>query len=746
MFKTPSILSNSRMTESQANTPALFKKVKRNQQVFDYQSSYVERQRIRRQKRRLLLLLLLIVSALLTVIFSSKLWAQSVTQTALERADSLVYPPTFIFTGAENTQLSAQAIDTQVDIKVSGLIAHTTVKQVFVNNEDVPLNGRYQFPLPDNAAVNYLRIALGERVIDGKIMEKQQARKVFEQAKITGKKASLVEQQRPNLFTNDIANIPAGERIVITIKYVQQLSFRDGEFALNFPLAITPRYFPHDHQLTKGDEKLALSEPEIQAMLASKTSPKASISVLIDAGIPLQEVSSNSHKIVVQPLDTQQSNYLVGLDNSVRQRYKSFNLTWRPKPSDAPQVAMFEQALAGENFGVMMIMPPSQEINTKLARDVTFIIDTSGSMQGSSMAQAKASLVFALTTLAPQDSFNIIAFDSSADMLFQTTKLATATRLAAAKHFIASLTADGGTEMYKPLNQALLMPQSTEQDLSAIRQIIFITDGAVGNEQELLQLVNNNRHQQRLFTVGIGSAPNGYFMKKAAQFGRGSYTFIDNTADVAKKMRVLLTKISQPVATDLALNISHYQNSDIELYPETLPDLYHSEPVMVAYRTRQPLSTVELTGQFDQKPWSREISMVSNKYRQQQTGINTVWARAKVADLLDGLVLGNDKQKVRQQVLATALAHQILSPYTSFIAVERVEIKDEPTSLDDHASLQANNRPVKKQLLTMPNTALGWQLQTLIALLILVISLLAKRCLNSVQKKQLYSKKFAVNE
>jgi Ca-activated chloride channel family protein len=290
-----------------------------------------------------------------------------------------------------------------------------------------------------------------------------------------------------------------------------------------------------------------------------------------------------------------------------------------------------------------------------------------------------------------------------------------------AQQFINHLQADGGTEMYRPLSQALVMAKNSQQSSQAIRQVVFITDGAVANEFELMQLLDGAQRDFRLFTVGIGAAPNGYFMKKAAQFGRGSYVFIQNNNDVQASMSALMTKISQPAVSNIELMFDNKIHQQVDVYPKKITDLYLGEPMQVAIKSKFPVTSVQLTGDTASQPWYQQLIIDDS---QKSQGISTVWARSKIEDLLDGLVMGADKEQVKHQVITTSIAHQIISPYTSFIAVEK---QPEPSL---QTAAQKSNMLAKAHenlIVAMPKTALGWHQQFILGLLLMLIAPLTLR-------------------
>lgn len=694
----------------------------------------------------------------------------------------LIHSPQLLFNHPNPALRAALPVDIEANIEVNGLIAHAEIKQIFINPHGLNLDGKYQFPLPENAAVKHLEVKVGDKLIIGEIMEKQAAKKVFEQAKRSGRKASLVEQQRPNLFSNKIANIPPQSTVVVTLKFVMPIEYAANHFSLRLPIAMTARYQPQKNQSNEFNAKLQAkvtsryknnrfvmpAERQSSAYLTSAflypeeqmtAKGRARVTIALNAGAPVANISSPSHQIKVNLATSanENENYLVALserqgdhlsnkqgdrqqdnrNNNLSSNTndssknlsasmpanKSFELNWQIQAIDQPRVSSFTEQINNEYFTLLTFFPPQAEKKPTLARDIIFIIDTSGSMQGHSMIQAKASLHQAMTTLTDKDSFNIIAFDDDAELLFSHTQMATYEKLQEALFFIESLSADGGTEMYRPLSQALVMKTNQHQTTKAIRQIVFVTDGAVTNEFELMKLLDGARGDYRLYTVGIGAAPNGYFMKKAAQFGRGSYVFIQNTQQVQSKMAELMLKISQPAVSNIQLMFDHQIHPHLEIFPANIPDLYYGDPIQIAVKSQLPLTSVQLEGLTADDTWYHQLIIDNN---QSSTGISTLWARRKIEELVDSLVIGADKEQVKQAVIATSLAHQILSPYTSFIATEKEIVE----SYDKN--LLAKHKPAATQrqaelMVAMPQTALGWQQQMLLALVLIIFSLMLIR-------------------
>ncbi|TWX57728.1 marine proteobacterial sortase target protein [Colwellia hornerae] len=709
---------------------------RKNRQFIDYQDSYYYRQQYKKRRNKWLKLSLLVFLILLSCLAFVR-FAQSSEMALPDNTtnnNTLIKGPQLLFDHPNPARQANFPIDIQTNVEINGLIAYVEIKQTFVNPHAIALEGTYQFPLPEDAAIKRLMIKVGDNEIVGEIMAKSTAKVLYQQAKSQGKKASLLVQQQPNLFINKIANIPPQASVIVTLTFMMPVSFSQGKFDLRLPLAMTKRYqaklsqpLSENPQVAKTaeltEQRTAYSANKLRAQLHTSTiqapshltsiaNSQSSINITLNSGIAITAISSASHKIVMRALNADQNAYFITLNQSEVVTNKSFVLSWQLLASEQAKISSFTEQVSDEYYTLLTFFPPKTDLAQVIARDIIFIIDTSGSMQGSAMEQAKASLLLAILQLNDKDSFNIIAFNDTTELLFAGTKVAASHNIKKAQQFINHLTADGGTEMYRPLSNALMMKKSAAQIAQAIRQIVFITDGAVANEFELMQLLENARGDFRLYTVGIGAAPNGYFMKKAAQFGRGRYVFIQSQNDVQQKMSDFMTKISQPAITNIDLIIDSQVHQHLEVYPKSIPDLYFDEPLQIAIKSQFPITSLQLTGNTVTAPWYQELIIDSE---QSSTGISSLWARRKIESLLDSLVSGADQAKVKFQVMTTSLKHQIISPYTSFIALEKQQ-KD-GLLLAKNSVFQAH----ESLMVAMPKTALGWKLQFLLGMALLLL-------------------------
>ncbi len=566
--------------------------------------------------------------------------------------------------------LAAPVVNTDVRINVSGILARVRVIQTFRNPTRNWLEGVYVFPLPDESAVDTLRMHIGERIIEGVIKEKEKARRTYARAKREGRKATLVEQERSNMFTNSVANIGPGEVVKVEIEYQHVVSYQDGKFSLRFPMVVAPRYIP-GKPLNRQADGGGWAFDTTRVNDASRITPPVitsdyvpvnpiTMNIVLDAGITLASVDSSYHEVSVSQSS---GKYHITFNNREYAK-RDFELVWVPDIRSQPQAALFSQRLNGEDYALLMVMPPNRDTGytTHMPREVTYIIDTSGSMAGSSIRQAKSALHLALQRLRDNDLFNIIEFNTETHSLYHRPMPVTAATLAEARAYVHRLNAGGGTEI-RPALEAALRP-SNQRGLQRLRQVVFITDGSVGNEAELFGYIKDNIRDQRLFTVGIGSAPNSHFMKRAAAFGRGSYTYIGKVTEVSDKMASLFNRIDNPVLTDIDID---WQSRSVVQWPGRVIDLYQGEPVIVTAKLPALGKHIVVNGNHAGKPW--QIS-VPTTISDSKDGISKLWARNHISELMDRLYQGADRNMIKEKVIKVALQHHLVSKFTSLVAVD----------------------------------------------------------------------------
>ncbi len=582
-------------------------------------------------------------------------------------------------------------IDIAVEIEVTGVMARGSLTQTFSNTTDEVIEAVYLFPLPERAAVDTMEMRIGDRRIVAVVQEKAEAKQTYETAKREGKKASLVDQRRPNLFSTSLANINPGEIVEVVIEYVQEVAYENGEFALAFPLTYTPRYQPAPgvrrematgrreietvrRQMETGRRGAEDQEPGSPAASASAgcfipadspLAPRARIAVAIRAGMPLDAVHSPSHAIRVEEDD---GTWRVAPDAETVAADRDFVLRWRLERGAEPEGTVFIEEREEERYALLMLVPPTTESEAGWGLPTTtlFIVDVSSSMDGPSIRQARRALRAALDALRPGDSFNLLRFNDQNEAFSDRFEAANGPAMDEARIWVDRLRASGGTSIAPAVIRGLGM--MADADPWPAQRVILITDGAVGNEEEVFRRVSADLGQARFHVIGIGSAPNRFLMRRLAAFGRGSCDFITSLDEVAGRMTAFLGRIDRPVMTDLALDWEG--EPPLEVYPQRLPDLYAGEPLYVSLRLRPNggAARAVVQGRLADRTIRTRLAVAPDAPR--GSGVATRWARARVRSALDRLYRGADAALVRSEVIEVARVFNLITRYTSLVAVE----------------------------------------------------------------------------
>jgi Ca-activated chloride channel family protein len=561
----------------------------------------------------------------------------------------------------DGESFTAPIVGTSVAVRVTGIVARARVTQIFLNPTANWVEGIYVFPLPEGAVVDALRMTIGDRVLSGVVREKRQAAAVYQQARDLGHRASLVELARPGVFTTSVANLGPGEKVEITVELQQVVQYGQGRFGLRFPMVVPPRYAP------AGADALSIPAP-----VAGPNAPSFSFHVELAPGFPVGTIDSSSHRVTVKR-DERERRYAVELADGVAVADADFLLDWTPAVGRAPHAVHFTETVNGERYSLLMVLPPDapEAAAARLPRETIFVIDTSGSMSGPSLEQAREALVLGLDRLAPSDAFNVVRFDSTAEAIFPSSLPANPAAVEQAKSWVRALETRGGTEMLAALDLALpamTTDAKTTIDAGFVRQVIFATDGQVSNEAEVLRFAVQRLGASRLFPVAIGSAPNAAFLRQAAAVGRGTLTAIANPAQVRDGMAGLFARIETPLLSDLSVL---WPDAAAEVWPQRMPDLYLGEPLVVSARL-SGTGPVTVSGRRDTETWQEEVPAASEV---RGAGLDKLWAGSKVQSLLDSVWSGADPIHVASEVMKLGLAHRLLTPYTSFVVVEEVPVR-----------------------------------------------------------------------
>ncbi|PHS26421.1 MAG: marine proteobacterial sortase target protein [Methylophaga sp.] len=495
----------------------------------------------------------------------------------------------------------------------------------------------------------------------------------------------------------------------------------NDEFSLRFPMVVAPRYIPGKiiNQIEEVSEinstGWAMNTDQVSDALeitppvvvgASEHNP-VNLSVTLAAGFPLDSVISRYHEI--ENIELKEGTRNISLMGAIPAD-RDFELVWQAKSQFTPQAALFKQRKNSQDYAMVMLMPPKQMNTQSIAREMIFIVDTSGSMDGTSIKQARSALLYGLDQRRPQDSFNIIRFSDDLESLFEHAQLATKMNIDIARDFVNWLRATGGTEMAPALKLAL----SSEQRTNGIRQIMFLTDGSVGNEDKLFSIIKQHLGTSRLFTVGIGSAPNSHFMRRAAEYGRGSHSYIGAESEVRQKMQDLFTKLSHPVVTNIILDLP--TGTVVGQWPRVIPDLYLGEPLLVALRADNLPDNITIKGMLGTTEWDTNVALHIGA---ESDLVSTFWARRKIASLMDEYRIQGQSDTIKEAIVNVALDHHLVSKFTSLVAVEKTPVR--PTEAELKSTAIASNMPAGWKLGQLPQTATAATLQLLFGFFFLLI-------------------------
>jgi Ca-activated chloride channel family protein len=559
---------------------------------------------------------------------------------------------------------------TEVAIHATGHLAEVRVEQTFRNPYDKKIEATYLFPLPTGAAVNDLELVVGDRVIDGEIAKRAAAKATYIKAKRAGFVAALLTQERPNLFTQHVANLEPGARVVVRMTYVQPLVYDAGGYELVFPMVAGPRYVP------KGSAAAADADA-VQAPVVppdTRSSHDIGLTATIDAGLALRAVRSTSHAIVHTPGATA-AQVTVALAPGDTIPNRDFVLRY-DVAGDATAAALLahRRGTAPGAFFLTVHPPgtdapaaPSQVDAAPAAvtpREVVFVVDTSASMRGAPLAKARALVRSILTTLAPDDTFQIVRFADVAGALGANPIANKPANVTFALDWLDALEAGGGTEMTGGIAAAL----DVAHDPLRLRLVVFVTDGYVGNEDEILATVHAKLGASRLYSFGVGTAVNRYLLEEMASFGRGAAQIVRPDEDTAAVVATFHARIARPVLTDVTIDWGGLAVADVT--PAALPDLFVGQPLVIAGRYAVPgAATVTVRGTAGGVPVELAVP-VELPATADHPAIATVWARARIAELTRAEIRGATAETA-DEITRIALEHRLMSRYTAFVAVDR---------------------------------------------------------------------------
>lgn len=538
---------------------------------------------------------------------------------------------------------------------ICGPLAEITVEQKFHNPFTTPITLEYLMPLPEGAAIGGYHITIGDRNIQGILKERQSARQTYEDAIASGQRASLLEERRPNLFAIEIANVQPNEAILTTIRYTERLKYSDGSYEFVFPMGITPKY----HAVSESAQSTGGTDAPIE--LDEAHFGPVTLELALDAGVPLTALTSPSHALdgVQDSPNTAQIRFA---QREIPNR--DFIMRYACAAEDLQAVAWLSDEGDTGAIALITALPPRLDLSAEPdPREFIFVIDRSGSMQGAVFIQTCNALKACLRALGEQDAFTILAFDDRLEWFAAALQAAHADTVSAADAWIDKLTARGGTEILGALKAALALPT----DSSRARYVVFLTDGAVSDEERVLQEISAARKPARIFTFGIGPSVNRALLGSMARLGRGVAQFLRQDEDIEGALTRFQDRVGFPALTDLELLTEHTQLWDT--YPAPLPDLFVGQPLEIATKLqRSNAARITITGKRNGQPVAFEMYLPTANAK--NTAIRQAWAKARLMSLTDDLVRGADFESTRAKIISLALEFGLVTQFTSLVAVD----------------------------------------------------------------------------
>lgn len=563
--------------------------------------------------------------------------------------------------GVESLPLKA----TRVNVAVAGVIARVQLQQEYQNTGSTPIEAIYVFPGSTRASVHGMKMTIGERVRIARIKEKEQARQEYNEAKQQGKTASLLEQERPNVFKMNVANILPGDTILVDLEYSELLVPTDGEYMFMFPTVVGPRYAGSEDAAYPKEgwvENPYLYEGE-------QTNSEFTFSLALKAGMPIQHIASSSHAIDVMYkgknealIDLQQENQ--GADT------KDIVIKYRLQGNDI-ETGMLLYESEEENFFVMMMEPPARHIPAQMpGREYIFTVDISGSMFGFPLEVSKHLMKELFTHLTPEDTFNLVLFEGGTSLFSETSVPATAENLERAFAFFYEKQGGGGTELLSALRRAYSIPRQEHMS----RTVVVITDGYISAEAQVFDFIRTNLNRMNVFAFGIGSSVNRHLIEGIAHSGKGEPFVITDAYQVEQTARRFGEYISMPLLSSIEVAFQGFDVYDVE--PQVLPDLMAARPLILTGKYRgTPGGTITVTGERGPELFERQIRPADHSHDPVNAALPFLWARERLVQVQDYFRLDRSEQR-RQEITHLGLKYNVLTEFTSFIAVDEIVRSD----------------------------------------------------------------------
>lgn len=563
---------------------------------------------------------------------------------------------------------------TAVKADIVGILSRVTVQQQFRNPYRDPIEAVYTFPLPHNAAVDDMTIRIGSRTIRGVIKSREEARAIYDRARAQGQQAALLDQERPNIFTQQLANILPGQDVDVIISFSETLKYSNGGYTFIFPMVVGPRYIPGQpvgregggwaHDTTRVPDASHITPPVIPP--GFRSGHDVSVEVSIDSGIPFTNLRSIHHELAILRRDAHSA--LVRLAGRETLPNKDFLLSFDVAGTRL-QDGLVAHKTGGDGYFMLILQPPANPSPQSIVpKELVFVLDTSGSMNGYPIEKAKEAMRMALDGLYSFDTFNLITFSGDTRILFPQPVPAIPSNLMMARQFIDGSYGSGGTEMMNAIRSAL----APSDQSGRVRIVCFMTDGLVGNDMNIIAEVKRHPNA-RVFSFGIGSAPNRFLLDAIAQQGRGAAEYVTLQADASEAARRFHERVRNPLLTDISLDWSGLEVTDV--FPSRIPDLFSAEPVVICGRySRGGVAELRLRGRSGSDDFVRDIRIPLPDSAQQHEVLAKLWARSRIDALMAedyaGLQRGVMRDGLREAITNLGLEYGLMTQFTSFVAVE----------------------------------------------------------------------------
>jgi len=565
----------------------------------------------------------------------------------------------FFPVGAKTETLCALK-KTEVNANVDGFGARVTVVQTFRNPSRTPVEAIYTFPLPNDSAVDRMRIQVGSRIIEGELKKREDARAVYEAAKNAGQTASLLDQERANIFTQSIANLMPGAEVKVEISYAQMLKYEDGQYEFSFPMTIGPRYMGAS---TPDPGKISPSFADA----GTRTGADIDLKVHLNAGAPIKAMTSILHKIRSRKPDEEHADIELSKANEIPNRDFILRYSVATDKVQSAFLTHYEPEKGG--FFSLVVMPPKSPASDIVAsKELIFVMDQSGSQSGFPIEKSKELTLRMIEKMRPGDTFNVLGFSNDVTKLWKAPRPNTPENRAEAAAYVEKMTASGGTELQKAVFAAL----APAADPRRLRYVVFNTDGFVGQDKQIIDEIRQYRGVSRLFAFGIGNSVNRDLIDAMSVEGRGDSEIVTLAEDGSSAVDRFLKRSGNPILSGVSVSC----DDATELSPTALPDVLSDKPIIIYGRYSKPgPSKIVVSGKMGGKPWSRAIDVVFPVRNDEDNAITSLWARHKIDDISRAgyvsALSGDQVNTVKDQVTKVALAYNLMSAYTSFVAVEK---------------------------------------------------------------------------